>query len=574
MPRTVLGISDDYTANVALLVDGAPAFAVANDRLTRRKGDAGFPDAAIAAAMHHTGLSEDDIDEVVVANRTHFVYRLLRTSFEGYSHDFFSLEQKAYLRYHDMVWHSAPFRHGIHAFNKLLLASKLRRRVRLCDHHLAHACCALATSGFDRSLVVTLDNLGDGASAKVHSWQDGRLRYLYGSRASDSPGQFYGEITQLLGYNPLRHAGKVTGLAAHGDPEPAYGIMRELFSLSKDRQRFRMMPSWARWQRHGPCWRLSLFSAEDVAAAAQKRLEVVVSRMVAGALERTGHHQLAVAGGVAANVKLNRVLRRLPGVTALHVHPGMSDEGLALGAACSSLLRAGQLVPRLLPSPYLGPGYDEDQIEASFEKADLQSIQPDRLARVVAKLLAAGHTVVRCAGRLEYGPRALGNRSILYRPDDPTVMTWLNDHLMRTEFMPFAPVVRREDAERCFEGLEGCWDPARFMTIALDCTPWFQHRCPGVVHVDGTARPQIVTHNENPVYHDILTHYKELSGLPCLLNTSFNMHEEPIVCRPADAVGAFTSAGLDFLSTDRRVAWDPRRPELKKVLIDACSRDQ
>jgi carbamoyltransferase len=573
MSRTVLGISDDYTANVAVLAGTEPVFAAANDRFTRHKGDAGFPDEALAAALAHAGLSLADIDEVVVANRTHFVYRLLRKSFEGYDHDFFSLEQKAYLRYHDLVWHAPAFRASVHAFNGSLLSWKLGRRVRLCDHHMAHCCAALATSGFDRCLVVSVDNLGDGASAKVYSWDGRRMRYLQGSRASDSPGQFYGEITQLLGYNPLRHAGKVTGLAAHGDPEPAYGIMRRLISLSDDGRRFVMMPSWARWAERGPCWRLSLFSPQDVAAAAQRRLEVVVSRFVQRAVERSGHDRLALAGGVVANVRLNQVLRRLPGVRAIHVHPAMSDEGLALGAAAWGLLRRGQLEPRRLDSPFLGPGFSEDELCVRLDEAGLGVTRPRDLPRTVAALLAAGHSVARYAGRLEYGPRALGNRSILLRPDDPTVMVWLNDMLRRTEFMPFAPVVRCEDGPRCFEGLEGCEDPARFMTVALGCTPWFQARCPGVVHVDGTARPQLINRRENPVYHDILTRFQELTGLPALLNTSFNMHEEPIVTSPADAVGAFTAAGLDFLSTDQHVAWNPQRPELRKVLFDACAGD-
>ncbi len=573
MPRRVLGISDDYTANVALLVGNEPVFAAANDRFTRRKGDAGFPEEALEAALDHAGLRMDDIDELVVANRTHFVYRLLRSRFEGYSHDFFSLEQKAYLRYHDLVWHSLPIRAGLHAFNGSLLRWKLGRRVCLCDHHLAHACCAVATAGFDRCLVVSVDNLGDGSSAKIHSWADGKLKYLNGSRASDSPGQFYGEITQLLGYNPLRHAGKVTGLAAHGDPEPAYGIMRRLFSLSRDGKRFVMMPAWARWQDRGPCWQLRLFSPEDVAAAAQKRLEVVVSRFVQRALERSGHDRLALAGGVIANVRLNQVLRRLPGVRAIHVHPAMSDEGLAFGAAAWGLLRRGELEPRRLASAYLGPSYGEGAVKDALVKGGLGCEEPQDLPLAVARLLAQRHTVVRYAGRVEYGPRALGNRSILYRPDDPTIMVWLNDKLHRTEFMPFAPVVRRQDAERCFEGLEGCMDAARFMTVALDCTPWFRERCPGVVHVDGTARPQLISRDENPVYHDILSRFQEVTGLPALVNTSFNMHEEPIVHTPADAVGAFTSAGLDFLTTDRWVAWDPSRPELREVLLDACARD-
>jgi carbamoyltransferase len=574
MAHSILGISDDYTSNVALWLDGRPVFAVADERLTRRKGQAGFPQRSVQAALDSAGMSLRDVDEVVVANRTHFVYRLLRAHFDDHTHDFFSPEQKVYLRFHDLVWHSGAIRRGLHGFNLGLLSTKLRRPVSLCDHHLAHACSALASSGFDRCLVVTMDNLGDGASAKIYSWRDGRMSFLQGAIASDSPGQFYGEITQLLGFNPLRHAGKITGLAAMGDPAPAAPIMRQLFHLSPDGRSFRLLPSWRRWQARGPYAQLGRFTPEDVAAAAQWQLERVVSRWVQGALERTGLQQMALAGGVAANVKLNLALRRIPGVRAVHVHPAMSDEGLAMGAAASRLVARGELAPAPLETAYLGPGWSEEAVRQALTQAGLGFVEPALAPAVAARLLAGGHTVARYAGRQEYGPRALGNRSILHRPDDPRVKDWLNARLHRTEFMPFAPVVRHEDAPRCFEGLEGCEDPARFMAIALDCTPWYRRRCPGVVHVDGTARPQILRHADNPFLHDILTSFQELTGLPSLLNTSLNMHEEPVVCSPSDAVAAFMAAGLDFLSAGPFMAWDPTRPALQEILRDARARRQ
>ena len=574
MASIILGISDDYTSNVALWADGKPVFALADERLTRRKGQAGNPELAIQAALDFGGLLAGDVDEVVVANRTHFVYRLLKARFDDYTHDFFSPEQKAYLRFHDLVWRSSGFRRGLHGFNLALVSARLGRRVSLCDHHLAHACSALASSGFDDCLVLTIDNLGDGASAKVYSWRRGCLSFVQGACASESPGQFYGEIVQLLGFNPLRHAGKITGLAAMGDPAPAAAIMREFFSLSSDGRRFVLAPSWRRWEAHGLCARLRRFSPEDVAAAAQWQLERVVTRYVQGALERTGHRHLALAGGVAANVKLNLALRQLPGVRAVHIHPAMSDEGLALGAAASRLLARGELRPAPLETAYLGPGWSHDAARQALIRAGLGYLEPVDAPRVASQLLAAGHTVARYDGRQEYGPRALGNRSILHRPDDPDVKDWLNARLQRTEFMPFAPVARAEDAERCFMGLEGCEDPARFMAIALSCTPWFQRLCPGVVHVDGTARPQILRRSENPFLHDTLTHFGELTGLPCLLNTSLNMHEEPVVCSPDDAAKAFTSAGLEYISAGPFIAWDPTRPALQENLSDARTRHQ
>ena len=570
----VLGLSDDYVGNITLLHDGRPVFAAANERYTRKKGDAGFPQLALEAALDAAGLTLDDVDRIVVANRTHFVYRVMKAKFRDYTHDFFNVKQKAYLGYHDLMKRLPPLAMGVAAGNRLLLRARIGRKLSLCDHHLAHACSTIATSGFDDCLAISVDNLGDGYSAKVHTYRDGRIRYHYGSPASASPGQFYGEVAQILGFNPLRHAGKVTGLAAAGDPERAYPIVREIFGLAPDGRSFRLLPNLARWKHHGPYWKLALYSAADVAAAAQKRLEDVVCRFVSHAIERTGHDQLALAGGVFANVKLNLEVYRLPGVRTLHVHPAMSDEGLSFGAACAGMLADGQLAPAPMESAYLGSEYGQGQIDAALRAAGLSAIQPGNPAHAVAALLASGHIVARFAGRFEYGPRALGNRSILYRPDDPTVNDWLNVKLKRTEFMPFAPVSTWEDAEDCYQDVGPVKDAARFMTLAFDCTPKMRELCPGVVHLDGTARPQLVRRQDNPEYHEILSQYRRLTGLPCCINTSFNMHEEPIVCYPSDAVSAFLAADLDYLAIGSKIVANPRRPDLAETLNDVCAGHQ
>jgi carbamoyltransferase len=574
MADFILGISDDYMGNVTLLHKGRPVFAAANERYVRKKGDAGFPDQALQAALDFAGITLADVDRVVVANKTHFVYRLLKSRFEDYEHDFFDIKQKAYLKYHDLVRASRPVAGAVHLLNRSLVAARLGRPALLVDHHLAHALSSIYSAPFDDCLAVSVDNLGDGHSTKIHSFRNGRVEMLYGSNASVSPGQFYGEITQLLGFNPLRHAGKVTGLAAHGDPRAAYGLMEKLFWLSADKQDFGMMPSALRWQHRGPYWQLSLFSREDVAAAAQKRLEDVVVEYVRHALRKTGHTHIALSGGVFANVKLNLALLEMPEVKGIHVHPAMSDEGLATGAAAYGLLQNGSFGSRRLDTVFLGSGYDQTRMNGAATAGRLTAVRPDTLAHTAARLLAAGHSVVRYDGRFEYGPRALGNRSILYRADDVAVNDWLNERLKRTEFMPFAPVTLWEDAGKVYQGVDGGKDCARYMTMAFHCAPSLKQQCPGIVHVDGTARPQLIRREDNPGYYDILKHYKELTGLPCLINTSFNMHEEPIVNTPEDAVRTFQKARLDFLILGDRIAMDPCRSDLQEVWNDVCTGNQ
>jgi carbamoyltransferase len=254
-----------------------------------------------------------------------------------------------------------------------------------------------------------------------------------------------------------------------------------------------------------------------------------------------------------ANVRINQRVHLIPGVSSVFVHPGMSDEGIPVGAALTAYYDVsgdrydpGEI--STMDHVYLGPEYDDDAIEQEVKQNDFQATRHEEIESVVAELLAEGAVVARFNGRMEYGPRALGNRSILYQPDDRSVQYWLNDALQRTEFMPFAPVVLADEAHKCFVDLDGIENTSRFMTITCFCTEWMVEHCPGVVHVDGTARPQLVAESDNPSMFKILDEYHKITGLPCLINTSFNMHEEPIVCSPGDAIRAFKLGHLDYLA--------------------------
>jgi carbamoyltransferase len=232
----------------------------------------------------------------------------------------------------------------------------------------------------------------------------------------------------------------------------------------------------------------------------------------------------------------------------------MSDEGLAVGAALAldgTLARkqGRRWEPRTLPDVYLGNSYGDQDIERAVRDCGLELAHlPGRIEQEIAEHLARGRVVARFHGRMEYGPRALGNRSILYQPGDPSVNDWLNELLRRTEFMPFAPSSLWEATDRLYENAAGGMDTARFMTITFHCTPWMTERCSGVVHVDGTARPQIVRREDNASYHRIIEEYAKRTDVPVIINTSFNIHEEPIVRTPADAIRAFLDSALDYLA--------------------------
>jgi len=548
MSDIILGISEETTSNASLFIDGKPVAAIAQERLNRKKFAAGFPDLAINEVLRIGGVSIEDVDTIVVANKFHFVYRLFPGLFADYQHDFFSVKQKLYLYYHHLLYRSGFFRRVMSKFNHLLVERKLKHNFLITDHHTTHAYSAYMTSGFDSCLSVTIDNMGDGLSCGGFICEDGRCRRISAVSALYSPGQFYGEITQYLGFDPLKHAGKITGLAAYGDSKPAYEIMAQLFGFDEGSEGFTMPSIATKSPKHGAFKRLSEFSREEIAAAAQQRLEDVVLKYIKSLLKKCATKKIALAGGVFGNVKLNQRIFELEGIDEIFIHPGMSDCGLSMGAVLMYLAENKNLKPGRLEDLFLGPSYDETQIKSALDKFGLRYERPEEIEVVVARLLAEGRVVARFDGRMEYGPRALGNRSILYRPDDVTVNDWLNEKLDRTEFMPFAPVTLAEFAEKCYKTVKGLEYTAKFMTIAVDCTDFMKETSPGVVHVDGTARPQLLSYEDNPAYYRIIKEYHKITGVPGLINTSFNMHEEPIVCSPDDAIRAFLESKLDYLA--------------------------
>ncbi len=554
-PHLLLSIHEDSNANATLFRDGVPIYAVAEERLNRTKFAAGFPKLSVQACLDFAGVTLDDIDLVVPGNKHHFLPRVSGNILPDDEHDYFGAQHKAWLMIQDRMSRGGAMAWATERLSTFMLKRRFPRLSPLVDHHTAHAYSAYATSEHDEALAVTADNMGDGWSAKVFACRGGRCEFLWGSSAIHSPGQFYGEIAQLLGYHNLM-AGKVTGLAAHGDPAVAYGQMERLFRLDDAGRSFVTPTLLTRSRQRGIYAELRAIKPADVAAAAQKRLEDVIAAWVQRACQETGLRHVVAAGGTFANVVVNQKVLNLPEVDSFYVHPAMTDQGISMGAGYAALaehcgpettkaLAAGK---GPLHSVYLGPGYDEEAVGTVLEASGCRYERPDNIATRTAELLHDSQVVARFDGRLEYGPRALGNRSLLYKADDPSVNDWLNARLNRTEFMPFAPVTLADRAQECFVGTEGGGRAARYMTITFEVSEAMKERSPGVVHLDGTARPQIIHEADNPGYHEVLQTYSEMSGAPTLINTSFNMHGEPIVCSPQDAIRAFRASGLPWLT--------------------------
>jgi carbamoyltransferase len=455
----------------------------------------------------------------------------------------------------------------------LLTAKQVRRTVpenlarlprKEWGHHHSHASAAFFTSPFDRATVVTLDGIGDSSICGSISIGEGdSLKRIHEFNGYYSPGILYSYVTKAFGFRPARHEGKITGLAAYGDPDKCYADFKSMIHYDSSRHQFfsKQIP-----KLFGPgsedLWSIPLMNElldrceqKDIAAALQRVLEEEVLKMVEDAIRLTKIRDVVMAGGVFANVKLNQRIRQHPDVRNVYVHPGMGDDGLMVGAAYLGLRELSQsrqqkFQREFLKTVYLGPQFSLGEIMAAAGRHGVKAVVSSHVEDDIAGFLADGKVVGRFAGRMEYGPRALGNRTILADPRDPRINDWLNKKLKRTEFMPFAPSILEEDSSQYFKG----WSPdqvaARFMTVTYDVYPEVQNLCRAVVHVDGTARPQVVREEDNPGYHRVLSAYKRRTGLPIVVNTSFNIHEEPIVCTPDDAIRSFLSGCIDVLAME------------------------
>jgi carbamoyltransferase len=582
----VLGIADGFGAGVALVEDGVVQFAVSEERLSRIKNHSGyyhgFPDCSIEVALKATGWAPDTLDQTAISNfafppivlRLRALYRSRPMGGKEFldRHEFSqTINSRLYSVFSERR-SGSPLGRASASIYRRALGRKLQSQfgfdcpIVFVDHHRCHAASAYFTQDQDNCLVMTLDCHGDGLSGSVSVASGGRLRRIAAFPAAESLGSFYAAVTNYLGFHHHRHEGKVTGLAAYGDPSVAEADVRRMIAYDPDTRRIKchlgrnQFISIARIRN----FLTDSYSREDIAAAAQRQLERIVLQIVGGFLEETSTTKVLLAGGVFANVKLNQRINELPGVSHLFIHPGMGDEGLPVGAALAASAARGAFQLGRIENVFWGPAFGQEEIDKALASCDFPYERCTEIEIRIAELLAQKRIVARFDGRLEYGPRALGNRSILFHAGDTSVNDWLNASLKRSEFMPFAPATLIDRAGDCFEGLESAKYAAEFMTVCCNCTRDFRERCPAVVHVDGTARPQLIDERSNPSFHKILSHYERLTGIPTIINTSFNIHEEPIVCTPQDAVRAFAAAELDYLAlgdclVSRRIERDRSR---------------
>ena len=420
--------------------------------------------------------------------------------------------------------------------------------LKVYDHHTSHAASAAFNTNFKSCYCLTIDGWGDNSSAKIFRFSNGKIIELYRTPTIDSLGYFYGSITKLLGFKPHQHEGKILGLAAYGNPKKPIRDMSKLISFSKKNMRFNAHYEKGLYQANFKNRNLKFlkkkYLKKDIAACAQYILEKVVLDCVRSITDKKIN--LVLAGGTFANVKLNQKIKDLKNVKNIFIYPNMGDGGLCVGAAMLCYYEKTKKLPKITNNYYLGPEFKNLEILSEIKKFKLQYSLPKNIEKIIAEKLSNGNVVAHFNGKMEFGPRALGNRSILCSAEDSGINNDLNKRLGRTEFMPFAPIILRNYAKKYFE-INNRLEDYKFMTITCLCKKIMSRNSPAVIHVDNTARPQIIDKKINLRIYKILNEYKKITNIPVLINTSFNMHEEPIVCSPNDAIRAFIDGNLDYL---------------------------
>jgi carbamoyltransferase len=570
----ILGINAYHgNASAAIVCDGRLIAAVEEERFNRVKYAAGFPARAIRYCLKEAGLTLADLDHVAVPRNP---YARLATKL------FYALRMPSFARERAKVLVKFT---GIPDALAAAFDSDPKRvgaTFHRVEHHQAHLASSFFVSPFERAALLSADGLGDFAST-MWGTGSGKRMNIHGAIAfPHSLGLFYGGVTQYLGFPKFGDEYKVMGLAAYGQPEQM-DAFRDIvrFDARSNGNGFRLGLDYFTHHRTGPemSWAEAdktptlgkMFSNEmpkrlgpvrapeepleqrhrNLAASLQARLEEVYLGMLKKLAERTGLKAICLAGGVAFNCIANGKIFDATPFEQVYVHPAAGDAGLAVGAAYYVWhQKLGKPRSFVMEHAYWGPGYTREEIRRAIDSNGIaqkgfrvSELAEEELVRDTAAIIADGKIVGWFQGRAEWGPRALGNRSIVADPRRPEMKEILNRRIKHREiFRPFAPSILSEATGEYFEKSH----PSPFMTLAYSVRTEKRGAIPAPTHVDGTGRLQTVTREANPRYHALISAFRDLTGVPVVLNTSFN-DNEPIVCRPEEAIDCFLRTQMDTL---------------------------
>lgn len=556
----ILGISCFYhDAAAALLIDGKLVAAVEEERFSRKKHDNDFPEQAIAFCLQHGDLSPRDLDCVIFYEKPFLKFdRILKSCLETYPRSC-TLFREAMIHWlFDKLWVKSLIEEKLGIAPEKILFSK---------HHLSHAASAFLCSPFEKAAILTIDGVGEWNTATIGKGEENRIALLYEMNFPHSVGLLYSVFTAFLGFEVNEGEYKVMGMAPYGRPI-YYDKIREIVKIFEDGSIWLDLRYFCHHYGTTPFNRrfIKLFgtprdpknsdtveqSYADLAASIQKVTEEIVIKMARHAHRVTGYNTLCLAGGVALNTVANwKILKETP-FRDLFVQPASGDSGGALGAALYAASLLGEKRNFVLEHAYWGAAFGAEEIRRFLTVEGVPFWEaPDEEALITQVIthLKKGGVVGWMQGRFEWGPRALGNRSILADPRRPEMKDIVNRKIkFREPFRPFAPSILENRVSDYFElqNGEGGYAP-RFMLLVPPVREAQRSKIPAVTHVDGTGRLQAVLKEENPLYYRLIERFGEETGIPVLLNTSFNLKGEPIVATPADAYATFIRSGMDAL---------------------------
>jgi carbamoyltransferase len=582
----ILGLSCFYhDAAAALLGNGQLVAAAEEERFSRKKHDFGFPAQAILFCLQQGKISAQDLDYVVFYEKPFDKFeRILMTSLQTYPRSWKVFRESMITWLVDKLW----IRH--HIEQELGIP---KEKILFTQHHLSHAASAFLASPYEEAAILTVDGVGEWATATYGVGQGTAIRLEKEIRFPHSLGLLYSAFTAFLGFEVNEGEYKVMGMAPYGRPryldqvrklvhqdgDASFRLDLDYFSFHYSTQRMysdrfeRLFgpprdPRRAFGRPDGRGGEMPLPADDqryaDIAASVQLVTEETLLAMARALQRETGLTRLCMAGGVALNSVANgRILRETP-FEELYVHPAAGDSGGAVGAAFyGHHVLLGQPRRFVMEHAYWGEEHSSGDIEAFLRSANVRYElveDPERRVERVAAALAGGKVVGWFQGRFEWGPRALGNRSILADPRRAEMKEVVNTKIkFREPYRPFAPSVLAERAAEYFElaGAPGAY-PARFMLLVVKVRDDRRAELPATTHVDGTGRVQVVVAETNPTYHRLIQRFGEATGVPVLLNTSFNLKGEPIVASPADAYATFRRSGLDLLALGPYLVAKPR----------------
>jgi len=565
----LLGLNIGHNATACLLKDGKILGCISEERFSRIKNHAGIPKASISYLLKDNNIKLSDIDLIVLDDHytIHTNPKFGQQFLESYTKKSFKsriLSSLGY-KYPNLFRKYLFLRSNKKARNRPILRKQISKvlsfpesKIKIIDHHFAHANSTCFNLNKKKTLIFTLDGEGSGACASVNIFDGKNIKVISRSSKHASLGYLYSTTTMFLGMKPLEHEFKVMGLAPYSKEHNIAKLYPEFKKLVWIDNKLRFQSKFNMpFNDHFLFNEMKFQRFDVIAGAVQKMVESLACEWVSKAIKKTGISNIALSGGVFMNVKAIMKIAQLDEVKSLFVIPSAGDESNAIGCCFHGynlFCKENNLTfdPKPIEDLYLGPEYNDEYIESLISEKNLRKkykvTKPKNMNKAVASLLAKGEIVSRCSGKSEWGARALGNRSILANPSKKDNIRIVNETIKDRDFwMPFTPSILDKSEKKYIVNPKKIFSP--YMAITFDSTPLAREHLPAAMHpYDFTIRPQVVTKSYNKDYYELIEHFRKLTGISGVLNTSFNLHGEPNVLTPEDALHTVENSGLRFLA--------------------------